>query len=159
MKENPQRPGVFVTTAGKVFVEIPASPSSGGYRTLHLPGLRPAGTRGVTVRRHVLVAETYVGPQPFAGAQVRHLDGNPANDKPSNLRWGSAKDNGQDTVRHGRSTRGTKNAQAKLTEAQARDIKKRLARGESGSELAKEFCLKQPTISNIKTGATWGWLK
>jgi hypothetical protein len=111
------------------------------------------------VRRHVLVAETYLGPRPFDGAQVRHLDGNPANDKPSNLRWGSAKENGEDRVRHDRSTRGERNIHSKLSEKQARDIKQRLARGESGSELAKEFGLKQPTISNINTGTTWSWLK
>ena len=159
MKENPQRPGVFVTTDGRVFLEIKAEPSFGGYRAMHLPGTNGRGTRGITVRRHTLVAETYVGPPPFDGAHVRHLDGNPANDKPSNLRWGSAKQNGQDTVRHGRSTRGSKNARAKLTDDQAREIKRRLRKGESGSELAREFNLKQATISNINTGTTWGWLK
>lgn len=157
LNEVPGRPGVFITRDGLVFVEAIASKSEGGYRTVRIPG-REGGKKPVTIRRHVLVAETFIGPRPFEAAHVRHLDGDPANDDPGNLKWGTAKENGEDTVRHGRSTRGTKNTQAKITEDQVREIKRRLAGGESGSELAKEFGLKQPTISNIKTGATWGWL-
>lgn len=152
----PGRSGVFVAPDGRVFVEASASKSDGGYHTVKIPG-RDRG-KGVTVRRHTLVAEAFIGPRPFDSAHVRHLDGDPSNDDPSNLKWGTAKENGEDTVRHGRSTRGVKNTQAKITEDQAREIKRRLTRGESGVELAAEFGLKQPTISNIKTGATWGWL-
>jgi hypothetical protein len=114
--------------------------------------------RPVAVRRHTLVAETYHGPKP-AGKQVRHLDGNPANDHYKNLRWGTMQENCNDTVRHGRTTRGKRNSQAKITEQQAREIKQRLRAGESGSELAVEFNLSQPAVSNIKTGATWSWLE
>lgn len=158
LTENKCRPGLFISPDGRAFVELKFAPSSGGYHTTHVPALGKTG-RGVTVRRHTLIAETFHGPAPYAGAQVRHRDGKPGNDKPSNLKWGTAKQNGQDTIRHGRTTRGAKNARAKLTETQAREIKRRLAKGESGLELAREFNLKPPTISNIKTGSTWGWLK
>jgi hypothetical protein len=158
LREIADRPGVFVSPDGRIFVEAAASKSSGGYHTVRVPG-RERGKKWVTMRRHTLVAEAFKGPRPFDSAHVRHLDGDPSNDDPSNIKWGTAKENGEDTVAHGRSTRGTKNTQAKLTEDQAREIKRRLARGESGVEIAAEFGLKQPTISNIKTGATWGWLK
>jgi hypothetical protein len=34
--------------------------------------------------------------------QCRHLDGNPSNNRPDNLRWGTAKENAADMIRHGR---------------------------------------------------------
>jgi HNH endonuclease len=42
---------------------------------------------------HRLVAEAFLGPPPFDGAVVMHIDENAANNRPSNLRWGSQKEN------------------------------------------------------------------
>jgi len=42
---------------------------------------------------HVLVCLAWNGPPPFEGALVLHLDDNPGNNKPANLRWGTAKEN------------------------------------------------------------------
>lgn len=50
---------------------------------------------------HRLVALTFIGPPPFEGAQIRHLDGNHVNNSVSNLAWGSAKENTEDRRRHG----------------------------------------------------------
>lgn len=156
MKENPSRPGVFVSPDGRVFFECKASPAEYGYSLITLPR-SGGGSKSVRVRRHTLVAETYKGPRPFPGAHVRHLNGKHGDDRPANLKWGTAKENGQDTVKHGRSTRGERNPRYKLTEKQVREIKRRLKQ-ESATELAAEFGVSVPTISNIKTGETWGWL-
>lgn len=51
---------------------------------------------------HRLVATAFLGAEPFHGAVVRHLDGNPANNAVINLAWGSVSENNRDTVRHGR---------------------------------------------------------
>lgn len=156
LKENSSRPGVFVSPDGRVFVEVKAALWEFGYYGFKIPG---GGTRGpISVRRHTIIAETYKGPRPFPGAQVRHLNGKHGDDRPANLKWGTAKENGLDTIRHGRSTRGERNPRYKLTEKQVREIKRRL-KNESVSELAVEFGVAAPTISNIKTGDTWGWLK
>jgi hypothetical protein len=40
-----------------------------------------------------LVAEAFHGPAPFPGAVVMHLDENAANNRASNLRWGTQKEN------------------------------------------------------------------
>lgn len=40
-----------------------------------------------------LVAEAFHGPTPFEGAVVMHLDENAANNRASNLRWGTQKEN------------------------------------------------------------------
>lgn len=52
---------------------------------------------------HVLVMEAFVGPRPD-GMQVRHLDGNPANNALSNLAYGTPAENMQDKRRHGTNT-------------------------------------------------------
>jgi hypothetical protein len=49
---------------------------------------------------HVLVALAYHGPPPFPDALVRHLDGNPRNNRPENLAWGTRRENYDDLLRH-----------------------------------------------------------
>ena len=49
---------------------------------------------------HSLVAEAFIGPRP-EGAEVCHNDGNPANNRVDNLRYGTSSDNALDKVRHG----------------------------------------------------------
>ncbi len=51
-------------------------------------------------RVHVLVLETFVGPG--EGRVCRHLDGDPINNRLSNLTWGAHSENSYDRVRHGR---------------------------------------------------------
>lgn len=103
------------------------------------------------------MTETFVGPRPD-GQVVRHKDGDPGRDVPDNLEWGTQHENCLDTVRHGRSTRGARNAQARITEAVARDIKRRRRAGESGKSLADEFGITEASVCDIYKGRTWGWL-
>ena len=49
---------------------------------------------------HTLVAEAFIGPRPER-AEVRHLDGDPTNNRVENLAYGSTRDNMLDRVRHG----------------------------------------------------------
>jgi HNH endonuclease/NUMOD4 motif len=53
------------------------------------------------VRVHRLVALAFIGPAPFPGALVRHVDDDPSNNKPSNLVWGTQKENMADAIRNG----------------------------------------------------------
>jgi hypothetical protein len=68
----------------------------GGYPKVSL--CRAGRERSVLV--HCIVAEAFIGPRP-AGAEIRHLDGNPWNCAADNLRYGTKSENGLDTVRHG----------------------------------------------------------
>jgi len=78
---------------------------------------------GKRVRRpvHTLVALAFHG-LPQQGMQVRHLDGDKMNNCPSNLGWGTAKENALDRMVHGRTPCGDKNG--------SRLHPERLARGE-----------------------------
>lgn len=49
---------------------------------------------------HRLVLEAFIGECP-EGMETRHLDGNPTNNQPSNLKWGTSQENKWDTVAMG----------------------------------------------------------
>lgn len=93
----------------------------GGYRsdrparTVDPVELKPAVTRGynrvclytphgdkVSMFIHVLVCEAFHGERPNSSHQVRHLDGDNFNNRAENLCWGTASENQQDVISHGR---------------------------------------------------------
>ncbi|BCI54967.1 hypothetical protein NIIDNTM18_42450 [Mycolicibacterium litorale] len=87
-------------------------------REIRLHG-RPGGYLGTTItpapgappfqrRVHVLVCETFHGPKPARGMHVRHLNGNPLDNRAENLAWGTPSENSHDTVRHGRNKEANK---------------------------------------------------
>ena len=71
--------------------------------------------------RHRLVLMAFVGLPP-KDIQACHNDGNRSNNKLSNLRWGTAKENCADRKKHGTESVGCKNGQSKLNEKQIREI-------------------------------------
>ena len=103
---------------------------------------------------HVLVLEAFVGPRP-AGLQACHKDGNPVNNTPKNLYWGTTEDNGRDRARHGRMPSGERHPRAVLTAAAVGRIKRRLAAGEGTSALAREHGVTPQCVFAIKRGKTW----
>lgn len=68
----------------------------GGYPTVSLR----SGGKTTNKALHTLVLEAFVGPRP-AKMEGCHNDGNPLNNTPSNLRWGTRSDNVQDALSHG----------------------------------------------------------
>lgn len=152
--KNPSRPGIWATPDGRVFQELHVTRDSYGYGQV---AIGERGQRG-KVRRHVIICETFHGERP-PGAVVRHKNGVPGDDREDNLEWGTQGENCQDTVQHGKSTQGSKNARHRLVEAEVVEIKQRLLGGEGTAELARWFGVSQPTISDIKTGRTWAHIK
>ena len=78
---------------------------------------------GVKVRHriHRLVLAAFVGPCPD-GMEVRHLDGDPANNYVGNLTYGTASENRADAYRHGGRRVGQRSHLAKLSDAEASEI-------------------------------------
>lgn len=89
------------------------------------------------------------------GKVVRHKCDNRRCVNPEHLELGTQADNMRDMVERGRSTRGSKKWSAKLTEDDVREIRKRLAAGDLGSDLAKVYGVNPTTIRDIKAGRTW----
>ena len=104
---------------------------------------------------HRLVALTFVGCEPFPGAIVRHLDGDHRNNIPANLAWGTYAENSADKDRHGRTPRGSRSHNAKLTESDIPTIRQRLAAGRSAASLGREYGVAKIQILRIKHGRTW----
>jgi len=101
---------------------------------------------------HILVAECFIGPKPFTGAHVRHLDGNPENNSVNNLAWGSALQNEKDKKSHGT---WEDRYGGKLTEIQRKEIRARAEKGERQRALAEEYGVSRPTITRLINGSTW----
>ena len=107
---------------------------------------------------HRLVLLHFVGPPPSEKYECAHWDGNPANNLVSNLRWATRKGNAEDRRRHGHDLLGEKSPFAKLTDAEAVEIRKRLAGGASTRALADEFELHITQIQRIACGLNWAHL-
>ena len=79
---------------------------------------------------------------------------------PSHLFQGTKKDNGVDMVSKNRSTKGSKNSKAKLTEEQVIKIKQLLLSNKyTHQEIANIYNVTRTNITTINTGRNWGWLK
>ena len=106
---------------------------------------------------HRLLLLTFVGPPPFPGAQVRHLDGNPMNNALDNLAWGTAKENAADRDRHGTTNRRPTNY--KLSREAVAEIKAaRVTRRGDGTikRLAEKYGVWPNHITHIRKGTFWG---
>lgn len=116
------------------------------------PGRKTCGHMSVVLGRsagshsvHALVMSAFVGPRP-TGCEIRHKNGNPADNRLVNLEYSSRSRNGQDKKWHaGQST-------YKLNPEQAASIIRRLQQGARGNSLAEEFGVSESTISAIKHG-------
>lgn len=103
---------------------------------------------------HSLVARAFLGPRPN-GLQIRHFDGDTMNCRADNLMYGTAKENGEDKVRHGRSSAGEKNPRAKLTYDDAIEVRLARATGKSAKWIAAKYSLNPSTVHRIVAGTYW----
>jgi len=106
---------------------------------------------------HRLVLLAFVGPRP-AGMVVRHFpDPDPANNRLSNIRYGTPAENSADQIVHGTHTKGDRNGTAKLSTADVLAIKEALKNRRRGTAaaLAKKYKVSTSTISFINLGKAW----
>jgi hypothetical protein len=114
------------------------------------------GVNGTASR---VMCELAHGPAPSSDHQAAHScgKGHEGCVHPGHLRWATQAENEADKLVHGTHSRGERQWQAKLTEADVRRIKS--LRGlKSQSALAREYGVSQTTISDVMTGRRWGWL-
>ena len=114
-------------------------------------------SRATTLQVHMLVLTAFVGPCP-AGMECRHLDGAPANNRLSNLAWGTHSENAQDSIAHGThvDNRGEACGMSKLTEADVGEIRQLYAAGGVlQRELGEQFGVAPHTVSRIVHRKRW----
>jgi len=104
---------------------------------------------------HRLILEAFVGPCP-KGMECRHFpDKNPHNNAVSNLQWGTKKQNQQDRVFHGTSSRGEQNGFARLTAEIIASIRADASAGMSLRLLAKKYGVCKTSAANIVSRKSW----
>ena len=145
----------YPSVLGDTWRSVPTSPNPDGYPVFNIP--RAVYGRPAQMYVHLAVCLAFHGAPP-AGHEVRHLDGNPSNNTPSNLAWGTSAENESDKVAHGTSNRGERCGTAKLTEGEVRQIRGLLAAGETQQSIADRFGVHQMTVSRIGSRRLWAWL-
>ena len=128
----------------------------GQYAIVGLPLLD--GDRNRTRYVAHLVLESFDCARP-AGMECCHCDGNSLNNKIDNLRWGTPRENTNDKYKHGTILWGSKNHQARLTEAQVLEIREkyiRYSKTKSNSrQLAEEYGVDMQAIGKIIRRERW----
>lgn len=147
----PNFPGYGVTKLGKVY-SCRMRWKKGKWRLLkphphehgHLTLMLVQNGKFKTVHVHQLVLYTFVGPCP-KGMECRHLDGNALNNKKSNLKWGTRKQNRADCIKHGTYWRGG-NGQRKVWESTRVRFVKLRKQGWKMADIAAEFKIAKVTL-------------
>jgi HNH endonuclease/NUMOD4 motif len=107
---------------------------------------------------HQLVLLAFVGPCPD-GMETRHLDGNPANNRLENIRYGTPAENAQDRERHGRVASGSANGNAKLDESAAREALWLFENvTQNRAEIARRLNVGREAVRRLLSGETWAAL-
>jgi len=158
LKHVPDFEGYFVSVNGEVFSnrrggklrQLKPWPNKGYPSILAQVNKKP---KVLKIHRAVLFA--WLGPCPER-MQCRHLDGDPSNNQLKNLTWGTAEENYADRVCHGTDNRGEKHKQAKLTNQNVIEIRKRAIRGETYSSIARDFPVSRYSVT--RAAKRQGWL-
>ena len=108
---------------------------------------------------HQLACEAANGPKPSPEYQAAHECGNGSKGccNPRDMSWKTRAENEADKLRHGTHQFGERNRQAKLTEADVREMRR--FRGKVPvSELSKKYGVNITHVHRILRGERWGWL-
>lgn len=122
-----------------------------GYRDINGYGVVSFTGTGTSMYAHRLSYILHHG-SIQRGLFVCHECDNPSCVNPAHLKAGTQKDNLAGMVDRGRSTFGSRNGRAKLTEVQVAEIKASKA---LGKDLAKKYGVSPSRISAIRCGHNW----
>lgn len=142
--------------SGKVKL-LKGSKNADGYSRI---GFYICKKNGIAIYKHKmryhLVLEAFVGPMP-KGMECRHMDGSKTNDRLSNLKWGTHKENISDRTKHGTAVdnRGSKHGMSKLVESQVLEIRNMRLTGAIFSTIASKFSVSPTAVRNIVIRRNW----
>ncbi len=122
----------------------PAVCDKAGHVSVHLG----KHCRGIPV--HQLVMLAFYGPPP-AGMEAMHLNGNPKDNRPENLKYGTHSENMIDMYRSGKGN-------LKLTPEEVRQIRFGLSCGWSVRELAAAYGVSESCIWDVWKGRRYAWV-
>lgn len=143
MKPVPGFAGYWASKDGRVFSgfqQVSPGGHANGFRTVisdkpmkelrqtvdqgyKFVGLYRAGVKMRKVPVHAVLLETFIGPRQPLQHVARHLNGDPFDNAISNLCWGTVQQNIDDRERIGRTARGERQGNSKLTANEVREIR------------------------------------
>lgn len=130
------------------------SRNSRGYPCLPLSSVGHRPRKGLV---HRLVLLAFVGPCP-PGKESCHNNGDRTDNRLTNLRYDTAKNNQADRAAHGTKLLGELAPSAKLTTEQVLDIRRRVALGERQVDIANDYEIRDSSVSRIASGKRWSHL-
>ncbi len=105
---------------------------------------------------HRTICAAFHGPPPRGRKSMAlHNDGDPLNNRPNNLRWGSGADNAGDRDGHGRTMHGVNCHLAKATPTLVREFRDLYAGGRSARSIALEHGFSPSAVLDIVKRRTW----
>lgn len=157
-KTIPGFPDYSASDLGRIRRDTPSRGYPQGGHILK-PGVGTKGHHYVNLRRdkrafsryvHRTILETFVGPAPADKPCCAHRNGDPSDNRLSNLRWATYKENSQDSIRHGTSKRpgGTAHFRAKLTPELIQEAKRLHKEGQSFRAIGRQLGATHNTIAN-----------
>lgn len=120
----------------------------------HLRGYGDLHVDGATGKAHRISYELHHGAIPADLHVCHHCDNSPCVN-PAHLFLGTHADNSSDMKAKGRSARGERHSQARLTVEAVRDIRWSYARGFKQAELAAKYAVSPSAVSAVLRGITW----
>lgn len=129
----------------------PFSKNEKGYAKIRIDG------KHLFVNRYICEIVHGVPPTPDHEAAHSCGKGHEACIAPGHLEWKTHTENMADKLSHGTHNRGERHGNAKLTEAEAREILA-MKGVETQYNLAKRFLVSQGAIASIHAGIRWAWL-
>jgi hypothetical protein len=124
----------------------------------HQQGYGVFGYKGKVQKAHRVAYAFAKNNGELPANKVLHSCDNPPCCNPDHLWEGTQQDNMDDMKRKGRRKGigvGSSNGRAILTDDDVRDIRRRLATGESQQSIANDYDVRQTTISKIKRRKQW----
>lgn len=135
---------------------------STGYGAVCMP-MAVRGESSAMRKAHRLAYEAFVGPIPehdsAHGMCVCHKCDVRACCNPDHMFLGEHRVNMEDRDGKGRGNRGVRNGMAKLTPERVREIRRRLAAGETQESIAKSLNVKGQTVSKIHLRTRWAHVR
>lgn len=114
--------------------------------------------RRKTIGLHQIVAMVHHGHRPSKMHRALHIDDNQFNNSPSNIYWGTQRQNVSDCKRNGNwptSTKGEACHSSKLTEQAVIEIRQKASTGCQAKDLATEYGVRAPAIRKVIHKQTW----
>lgn len=144
-----------ITSNGEIFnkqtgKKLKPCEDRNGYQRIHLTKNKQHKMHYV----HRLVAETFIE-NPENKPYVNHIDGNPRNNRVSNLEWCTAKENTSHAMENGLLATGMNTANGKFTDEQVEFIRECYAAGYSYRKLGRIFMTEHYAIMNIINGSSY----